>query len=148
MTETETILTAEEQALADFIQDFWSVRERLPADCDVFDRLHMSGDDCSEFIEKFFEKYGIDPGNYLWYFHHGEEGHNLGGVFFKPPNARVAKIPITPAILAASIRNRRWAIEYPPHSLPPVRWDIKINQMMFYGSLALLVVWLWRRFAA
>src|SRR6202163_3555503 len=32
---------------------------------------------------------------YLWYFHTGEEGFNIGGLFFRPPNAKVREIPIT-----------------------------------------------------
>lgn len=136
----------EEQAVAAFIQEFCNVKQALPQDSDVFGQLAMAGDDCFEFVDRFFEKHQIDLEDYLWYFHHEEEGYNFGAFFFRPPNARVDRIAITPAILAASIRNRRWAIQYPPHSLPSARWDIRINQAISLGLIIATAFWVFGKF--
>lgn len=139
--------TEEECAVTEFTKDFWGLDEPLSPDTDIFSKLCMSGDDCADFIEKFFEKFGIESSGYRWYFHHGEEGYNWGGIFFKPPYRRVNRIFVTPRILEDAIKIKRWPIEYPPYELPPIRWDIRINQILLFVFAALLAVWLISRIA-
>ena len=122
--------------------------EPLSETADIFRKLGIDGDDAFEFIERFAAKFEIEMTNYHWYFHHGEEGFlNVGGLFFRPPHRRVDHIPITPQVLAEAIRTKRWPLEYPPHRLPSVRWDIRLSQVFFLAIIALLAVVLWQRFA-
>lgn len=135
--------------LAEWFESFWAGTP-LPAtgDADVFDICHIDGDDAFGFMDAFGERFGVDLENYRWYFHHGEEGSNFGGIFFKPPYRRVQRMPITPDTLIEAIETRLWPLRYPPHELPTVRWDIRINQLMLVVPLAMLGLWLWKRFAA
>ena len=102
--------------------------DRVKPDSDINDEIGMYGDDFDEMIEKFGEKFSVDISDYLWYFHSEEEGFiSLGGIFFKPPNQRVNRIPITPAMLTEFANLGCWNISYPPHKLPKYRIDIIIN---------------------
>ena len=58
---------------------------KLHLESDFVDELGIEGDDFSETIDLFAEKYEVDMSGYRWYFHHCEEGWNLGALFFKPP---------------------------------------------------------------
>jgi hypothetical protein len=144
-------MTDARAAVADFLKEFSATNTPLSGDADIFDSLGITGDDASEFIERFVNKFEIDAANYRWYFHHGEEPMlNIGGLFFKPPYRRVDRIPITPQILAEAIRAKRWPLEYPEHRLPRVRWDIRLSQAFLLAMLALFVALfvakLWRGF--
>ena len=133
MNETRTEVLA-------FIKDFWGGTPSLSDDTDLFDTLGIEGDDASEFMDAFAKKFGVDGSDYRWYFHHGEEGHNFGGWFFKPPYRRVARIAITPAILNEAVSTKRWPVVYPDHRLSRVRWDIRLNRALVVGCLILLVI--------
>lgn len=37
---------------------------------------------------------------------------------------------------------------YPPHDIPPVRWDIRVNQLLLVAPIILFGIWLWKRFVA
>lgn len=115
-------------------------------DVDLFDDLGVEGDDAFEFMDDFAARFGVDMDGYRWYFHHGEEGHNFGALFFRPPYRRVRRIPITPDILLEAIRTKRWPLAYPEHEAPDVRWDIRVNQLFGAGFLALFALWLWKTF--
>ncbi|MFC3077718.1 hypothetical protein ACFODL_06420 [Phenylobacterium terrae] len=121
--------------------------EQLPreGDADLFDRFGICGDDASDFMDAFGARFDVTGDEYLWYFHHEEEGWNFGALFFAPPNRRVERIPITPDILVRAIETGRWPVQYPPHALPKVRWDIRLNQSMLLVPLAGAALWLWRR---
>ncbi|HEV7352266.1 MAG TPA: hypothetical protein VGN74_03955 [Brevundimonas sp.] len=97
-------------------------------------------------MDGFRDRVGIDGENCLWYFHHREEGTNFGGLFFAPPYRRVQRIPITPDILIKAIERKSWPLEYPPHRVPTVRWDIRMNQLLLVVPVVLLVLWLSQRF--
>ena len=137
-------MTDARTAVADFLKEYCAPTTPLSDDADIFDSLRISGDDAFEFIERFVSKFEIDATNYHWYFHHGEEPSlNIGGLFFKPPHRRVARIPITPQVLAEAIRTKRWSLEYPAHRLPSVRWDIRLSQAFLLAIIALFVAKLW-----
>jgi len=132
--------------IADWFEEFWG--EKLPHgdDIDLFERFGIEGDDASDFMDGFAARFGVDGQNYLWYFHHRDEGTNFGALFFAPPYRRVQRIPITTKILIEALETKRWPLAYPPHQMPTVRWDIRVNQLLFVVPLALLAVWLWLRF--
>ena len=132
--------------LDEFLLQFSGEAHALQDDTDVFERLGIDGDDGSEFIEAFAAHFDVDVSGYRWYFHHGEEGWSLGGLFFRSPDRRVQRLPITPPILMDAIRTKHWPIDYPAHQLPSVRWDIPINQALTVLILVLLGVWVWQRF--
>jgi len=107
--------------------------EEVTANCDIIYDLGCYGDDLSELIYQYKEKYNVNLENYLWYFHTEEEGHlnlSIGRAFFKPPYERVKHIPLTPALLLDSANEGKWLVAYPEHSLPRRRYDIVINQVV------------------
>jgi hypothetical protein len=114
--------------VAEFVNEFCRTTETLRSDTDLFEHLRISGDDVSEFMERFAARFEVDLSSYLWYFHHDEEfSLNFGALIFKRPNERVERIPITPAVLSEAIKTKSWPINYPDHRLPEVRWDIVLN---------------------
>jgi len=100
----------------------------------------LVGDDFLELMEAYSKRFGVEMEKYRWYFHHEEEGWNFGGLFFKPPNRRVKRIPITPQMLTNFARHGKWNLEYPEHHIPKKRVDILFNQF-FLGVFALLLMW-------
>jgi hypothetical protein len=113
---------------------------RLEHEADLFRRLAIDGDDASEFIDEFARTFGVDTSEYRWYFHHGEEGLNFGGVLFPPPYRRVSWIPITLTTLVEAARTKRWPIAYPAHNLPKVRWDLRLNLALLLLVFAAMVL--------
>lgn len=105
---------------------------------DLCEDLGIEGNDFFELEEEFARDFDVDMTGYLWYFHHGEEGWNLGGIFFPAPYQRVEHIAVTPAILLEAANAKRWPIAYPPHSLPSRRYDIDINRAFMYLLFGLL----------
>lgn len=99
-------------------------------------------------MDAFATQFGVDDDDYRWYFHGDEDGMNFGGMFFRPPYLRVERMPITPDILIEAIDSKRWPLRYPPHQIPAVRWDIRINQLLVVVPLILLGLWLWARLVA
>lgn len=132
--------------LAEWVEEVWD--KTLPAndDADLFEQFGLYGDDASDFMDGFGARFGIDDANYRWYFHHEEEGTNFGGLFLAPPDRRVQRIQITPGLLIEAIEAGRWPLDYPIHTAPTVRWDIRINQLLLAIPVGLLVLWLWKRF--
>lgn len=106
------------------LREFWPGTNDLEPDDDIFMLTGIHGDDAFEFMETYSAKFGVDMREYLWYFHHGEEGLNPGALFVNPPYARVKRIPITLDVLADGIRQGRWPIQYPEHNPPDARWDV------------------------
>lgn len=135
-----------ETAVVKFVAEYCDYGQSLASDDDIFHNARITGDDADDFMVHFADKFGVDMTNYRWYFHHEEEGHNFGGVFFKSPDRQVDYIPITTALLAEAIRTRKWPIKYPAHELPSVRKDILINQLLAGISLLGLIFFLWMRF--
>jgi hypothetical protein len=102
--------------------------------------IGVYGDDMDDLLAGYAKRYGVDLSRYLWYFHTGEEGFNIGGLFFPPPNAGVRTIPITLGMLREFAELGRWAVEYPSHELPRSRWDIRLNQLLVFGFLCVVLV--------
>lgn len=133
-------------AIADiytFINQELGVSENLlNEDTDIFEAFDLKADACADFIENFATKFKVNLDGYLWYFHHGEAGLNIGGFFIKPPYERVERIAITPAILSKAATKKRWKLQYPDHTIPKKRWDMVINK----GILFLVFFYILNRF--
>lgn len=115
--------------------------EIINTETDIFNDLGVAGDDCSELIEAYSKKFTVDLSNYLWYFHHEEEGswNSIGGIFFKPPNLRVKRIPITPLTLLQFANTGKWNLDYPEHKIPQKRYDIFVNGVLLFLVLGYLL---------
>lgn len=134
-------------AVLEFLKDAWDWTRPLSDDEDLFDALGIDGDDGTEFMEMFVARFDVDATDYRWYFHHGDEGWNIGALFYRPIYRRFGRIPITVAVLTEAVRTRRWPIVYPEHHVPGRRWDIVINQIFVVVVLIGLAVGGWVKFA-
>jgi hypothetical protein len=114
-------------------------------DADLFYGLGIDGADAFEFMREFATIFAVDIKNYRWYFHHGEEGFNPGGLFFRPPYRRVKHEPITINVLLKAVNAHSWPLRYPTHELPKVRWDLRFNLILVFASLIPAAVWALRR---
>lgn len=126
-----------EQEIINFIEkEFWE--SNLNSNSDVFAKVGVSGDDCDDLMITYQKKYQVDMSEYLWYFHHEEEGswNTIGGSFFQRPNERVKRIPITPKMLTEFANSKKWTVDYPEHNLPKYRYDIIIN----WSFIILLII--------
>lgn len=115
--------------------------DKITDDLDLFDGwpngAGIYGDDAEELLGALAKRFKIDMSGYLWYFHTGEEpGCNPGAIFFKRPNQRVQHIPVTLALLVEAAETKVWPVNYPPHTLPEHRWDLR----MTWGCLLVLLL--------
>ena len=117
-------------------------REEITLQTDIFSDLRVGGDDFHEMIEKYTKNYNVNMDSYLWYFHADEEGQNFAGVFFKAPNERVKRIPVTPKMLLDFANSGRWTIDYPKHTIPKNRYDLIINTVVVFGFFFFLAIYL------
>ncbi len=108
---------------------------------DITSDLGMHGDDFHELIENYADIFEMDMTDYLWYFHAEEEGQNIGGFFFRPPNQRVERMIVTPKMLAEFSEKGKWDIVYPKHSIPKKRIDLIINTVLVIITAVVLVFW-------
>ncbi|MFN3669750.1 MAG: hypothetical protein ACK4VY_10610 [Brevundimonas sp.] len=134
-------------AVLEFLADAWDWTRPLSDDEDLFDALGIDGDEGLDFIDAFVARFDVDATSYLWYFHHGEEGWNLGALFYTPIHERFGRIPITLAALTDAVRTGRWPISYPEHCVPSRRWDILINRILGVAMLAGLAALGWLIYA-
>ena len=113
--------------LATFVMVNCGLKELPRPDDDLFRYSGLHGDDCEEFLMDYSRLFSVDMSDFLWYFHYAEEASNIGGIFIRPPNKRVLKIPITLNLLQEAAELGRWPVQYPPHTLPKRRWDIGLT---------------------
>ncbi|MDO6422800.1 DUF1493 family protein [Saccharophagus degradans] len=126
-----------------FLAEVGAVKKsKFHPESDFVKELGIEGDDFSEIIECFAEKYGVDMRKYRWYFHHGEEGWNLGALFIKPPYAQVQRIAVTPSILLQAAMTKKWPLSYPEHKITEGRPDITLNNILFVSPVVIgILVW-------
>jgi acyl carrier protein len=113
--------------------------DEVSESADIVEDLGCDGDDFAELIAKFSKDYNVDISDYRWYFHHTEEGNNIGGSFFSPPDKKVKRISVTPTMLFEFAKSGKWDIQYPDHKLPKRRYDILINQLLIAAFLSILI---------
>lgn len=117
-------------------------QERLTPDVDLRDDLGIDGDDYFELAQQFERKYEVDMSSYHWYFHHGEEGFNIGSIIFRAPHQMVNHIPVTPKVLLQAANTKVWPIKYPKHHIPRVRHDFKVNLIIVGCIVLVAALWL------
>jgi hypothetical protein len=127
--------------IAQLVREQTGFRGPLAVSTTLQGDLGVYGDDMYALLKAYAERFGVDLSEYRWYFHTGEEGFNLGGLFVAPPNRRVQAIPITLAMLQEFANGGAWSVSYPPHEEPGFRGDILINQVFFAGSVVFLVAY-------
>ena len=130
-----------------FVAEECDFRDPLEPEEDLFKRAGITGDDAVDFFDSFAARFEVDMSGFLWYFHHEEEGFNLGGRFFGSPDNQVHRIPITLHVLADAITNKKWSVHYPEHEAPIGRPDLVINRILVLGVLCSLVLIAWKRLA-
>ena len=110
--------------------------------CDLLGSTGWDGDDAFELIEAYGDRFGVDLSNYVWDFHHHDEG-SLTNVFpfVKPPHDRVSRIPISAAMLAKFAHSGRWNVDYPPFQPIAVRRDIWPVPVLALAAIGAFVVW-------
>ena len=124
------------------ISNFTDQYEIKP-DTDIYNDLRCVGDDFFELLEMYSKHFSVDMSAFLWYFHSDGEGPpGIGQEFFKPPYDRVERIPVTPAMLTEFANSGKWSIEYPPHQIPKIRWDIRIDLILVVCIAMGIVVYL------
>lgn len=126
--------------IIEFLRDKSGVKEILP-ESDLNHEIGIYGDDWHEMIEEYSQKFNVKIDSYLWYFHTKEEGTaSIGAAFFRPPNERVKRIPITPSILTDFANKGIWEIDYPEHQLPKRRYDLITNTVIVLSLLTILII--------
>ena len=133
------------QALVELIAESVGVQatEVLPG-TDIEHDLGCVGDDFHELMDAYSTRFKVDMNDYRWYFHTQEEGMNLGSMDFPPPNDRVERIPVTPALLAKFAVQGSWGVAYPAHDLPEHRLDLTLNRVLLLLVVAWVIYWLLR----
>ncbi len=135
--------------LSGFIRDSLDFGDPISDGVDLFERVRITGDDASDFMDLFFETFDVNASTYRWYFHHAEEGDSgFGGVFFRSPDQKVEHIAITPDLLREAISSKEWPIEYPGHDIPRIRGDVLVNQFLAVGLLIGVVAVVITRFVS
>jgi len=105
--------------------------EKIHPNTDLSDELGIVGDDFHELIETYANKYHVNMEQYLWYFHTEDEGVNIWAFIFKPPWAKVKRVPVTPQILYDSATKGQWQIIYHEHEIPTNRNDITYSNVLW-----------------
>lgn len=118
------------EQIYNLIGEMCGVKESdLKPDTDIFEELGVVGDDFSELIEEYSERYSVKMDSYRWYFHGDDEGNNLLAFIFKPPNEKVQRIPVTPQMLLEFARTKEWTLNYPEHEEPTDRRDLTYSNI-------------------
>ena len=118
---------------------------KLSPDSDIFGDFGVYGDDFDDLMSAYSKEFGVNLDAYVWYFHSCEEVSSPFAFIFPPPNRRVSRIIITPALLVKCANLKSWAVTYPVHTLPKRRWDILVLQIFFVlAGLAGLIIGFWR----
>lgn len=125
------MVTIEEMIV--FVQEQTSAEEVKP-ESEIGNDLGVDGDDFDDLMIAYQKKYGVNLDEFRWYFHYAEEGswNSIGASFFKAPHQRVTHIPVTPQLLLEMANKGKWDFPYPQHKLPKRRYDILLNQILFF----------------
>lgn len=129
--------------IADFVASETGVnRAKIVPQSRLVEDLGIEGDDFFELEQTFSKRFNVDMSGYLWYFHHDEEGMNLGALLFLPPSRRVGRIPVTVALLLDAANSGKWPLQYPAHQLPRRRYDLAVNLVVVgvCGLIALFAI--------
>lgn len=120
-------------------------REKLTPETNLRDDLGVEADDFFELMDEFARRFNVDISGYRWYFHHAEEGINVGSALFIPPYDRVTTLPVNPKLLLESANTSKWSLQYPPHRIPARRYDIVFNRLLVAALLGMGLFMLLRK---
>lgn len=100
----------------------------------IFGNPDIVGNDFTELIENYAKEFQVNLDGYLWYFHRSDEGMNIFNFLFKPPNEKVERIPVSPAILLNHAQKQPWDMTYP-------KQDKSINRRdLVYSNVLLITI--------
>ncbi len=115
----------------------------LNPNADLHDDLGITGDDFSIMMREFEKEFNVDMRNYLWYFHHPEEGAlGFSGVFKNSPSFHVPHIPVTPSLLLQAVIQGHWPVQYPEHDISGKHFVITIDRVIALALVLFLLTWL------
>lgn len=124
-----------------FIRAETGTRKNISENTVIEKDLRCTGDDFFDFIENYSKRFNVNTESFLWYFHSPEETFfNLGALFFKPPDRRVNRIPVTVGMLKQFADRGFWDVAYPPHTLPRRRYDIYLTWLIWLELLVIAVI--------
>ncbi|MCU9848288.1 DUF1493 family protein [Defluviimonas sp. WL0024] len=110
--------------VAAFVEEQLGRRLDPVAEADILAATGCDGDDAFAFLEAFATRFGTDLSGYRWEFHHADEGSLFApGWPFRPPDRRVARIPISLDLLTEAAQRQIWPLSYPPHRPDRRRFD-------------------------
>ncbi len=113
-----------------------TLAKEIQPQSDLVEDLGVDGDDFTELMLAYSKSFSVDLSSFLWYFHHAEEGVNLGAFIWKSPDQTVQRIPVTPTMLLEFANKGSWTLEYPIHVLPQERNDLLFNVLLIVVSIA------------
>lgn len=122
-------------------------RSKLSPKADLYSDLGIDGDDFFELAEDFASKYNVSMKTYCWYFHHKEEGFNIGALFSPAPYQQVERIQITPEVLLLAATTKTWPISYPEHKINSRRTESLINKVFIITLLGITAICVLSAFA-
>lgn len=123
-----------------FLKEEISDSIEIHRNSDLENDIGITGDDVTELMDKYANKFKVNMETYLWYFHHDEETVGLLGThFFSTPRNLVTHIPITPLVLLESANAGYWTVQYPDHHIPQRRYDILCNRIFVIVLLIILI---------
>ena len=122
-------------------------RSKLSPKADLCSDLGIDGDDFFELAEDFSSKYNVSMKTYCWYFHHNEEGFNIGALFSPAPYQQVERIPITPEVLLLAATTKTWPISYHEHKINSRRAESLINKVFIITLLGFAAICVLSEFA-
>ena len=130
---------SETKDIIDFLHSI-GYEEMMDEHTELEEDLGIWGDDMSELLDAYVERFHVDMTSYLWYFHTRGEGLCLiGDFFYPPPNKRVTQIPITITMLRDYANHGKWSITYPDHKIPKYNLGILI-ELIFLLFLILFFI--------
>ena len=122
-------------------------KSKLSPKADLCSDLGIDGDDFFELVEDFSSEYNVSMSTYCWYFHHKEEGFNIGALFSPAPYQQVERIPITPEVLLLAAKEKAWPISYPEHIIDTRRTESLINKIFIITLLGFAALCVLSEFA-
>ena len=125
--------------IATFVCKYAGTRRSHVTEATSLQDVGLYGDDLGYLMLEYSKRFAVNLDSYIWYFHTCEEGFSPGGLFFRSPDMRVKRIPITIGMLYEFAQAGRWDVQYPAHSVPRWRLDVLVDLIVALGLLSIVV---------
>ena len=115
---------------------------------DLLGVFGLTGDDASEFLEDYAERFDVDMSGMLWYFHYDANDLPRMPRHVLPIGADGMVLPLRPITLddlVAAAEAGQWTVNYPEHRLRRSRWWVLNIALVTGFALAALVLWVVER---